>query len=170
MVAEPIDYYFIALRWTHVLAGIFWIGLLYYFNFVQIPTFKELDAPTKNVLIPRLVKRALFWFRWSALITVLAGWLYLASWWAVGRAYTSWLIAILAGAIFGTMMFLNVWGIIWPHQKRIIAATEEAAQGKPAPAEMPIWGKRATIASRFNTALSLPMLFFMTAASHLNLV
>lgn len=173
-MAEPIDYYFIAIRWTHFVAGITWIGLLYYFNFVQVPAFKELQAPTKSALIPTLVKRALFWFRWSALITVIAGWLYFFSWWArfdyFDLVNTSWSLSILAGGIFGTMMLINVWGIIWVNQKKVIAATEAVAQGEPAPAEMPVWGKRATIASRWNTAMSLPMLFFMAAASHLPLI
>ncbi len=171
-MAEAFDVYLIAIRWTHFVFGITWIGLLYYFNFVQIPAFKELDASTKNVLIPKLVKRALFWFRWAALITVAAGWLYFVSilGFAPERAGTSWQISIWAGGILGTMMFINVWGIIWVHQKRIIAATEGVLQGKPAPPEMPVWGKRATIASRWNTAISFPMLFFMGAASHLPLL
>lgn len=176
-MADVAASYFIALRLTHFIAGITWIGLLYYFNFVQVPTFKELDGPTKSVLIPRLVKRALLWFRWTALITVLAGWLYFFSWWAfnsyfplaTGGAVPSetWDLAILAGGLLGTFMLLNVWGIIWRYQKRVIAATVAAAEGKPAPPEMGLWGKRATIASRFNTLLSFPMLFFMASASHL---
>src|SRR3989304_8764637 len=83
-----IDYYFTALRVTHFIAGITWIGLLYWFNFVNIPTFKELDAPTKNILIPRLVKRTLLWFRWSAVVTVVAGWLYFFSWWGGNNYFT----------------------------------------------------------------------------------
>ena len=78
-MAEAVEYYFVALRLTHFLAGIMWIGLLYYFNFVQIPSFKELDAPVRQALIPKLVKRAVFWFRWSAVVTVLVGWLYFFS-------------------------------------------------------------------------------------------
>lgn len=182
MAAGPVDWYFIALRLTHLIAGITWIGLLYYFNFVQVPTFKELDAPTKSILVPRLVKRALFWFRWSALVTVLAGWLYFLSWWAAGTGNSyfplatgsalpqpTWDLAILAGGLLGTFMFINVWGIIWKYQRRVIAATEAAAKGTPAPPEMALWGKRATIASRFNMLMSFPMLFFMASASHLPL-
>ena len=175
-----IDYYFTALRVTHFIAGITWIGLLYWFNFVNTPTFKELDAPTKNILIPRLVKRALLWFRWSAVVTVVAGWLYFFSWWAANNYFTlatgiappsgTWDVSILAGGLLGTFMLLNVWGIIWLNQKKVIAAVEGVAQGKPAPPEMPVWGKRALIASRFNTILSWPMLFFMATASHLPLV
>lgn len=174
MAATAVDYYLIGIRWIHVFAGITWIGLLYYFNFVQVPTFKELDAGVRNALVPKLVRRVLLWFRWSAVITVLAGWTYFFSFWALNsfRPLTgwSWGLSILAGGIFGTMMLLNVWGVIWLHQKKVIAATEGVLQGKPAPAEMPVWGKRATIASRFNMVLSWPMLFFMMTASHLAFV
>jgi uncharacterized membrane protein len=179
-MAEAIDYYFIALRVTHIIAGITWIGLLYWFNFVNVPTFKELDAPTKNILIPRLLKRALLWFRWSAVVTVVAGWLYFFSWWAANNYFSlatgsavpigSWDLSILAGALFGTFLLFNVWGIIWVNQKKVIAAVEGLAQGKPLPPEMPVWGKRTLIASRFNMVLSFPMLFFMASASHLSLV
>jgi len=173
-MVEALDVYFLAIRWTHIVAGITWIGLLYYFNFVQVPTFKELDASTRNVLIPKLVKRVLFWFRWSAVVTVTAGWLYFVSRWATDgfanpAALDWWYYSILAGGLFGTFMLLNVWGIIWLYQKRVIAAVEGLAQGKAAPPEMALWGKRATLASRFNLALSFPMLFFMAAASHLPL-
>lgn len=172
-LAEAIDLFLIVLRWIHVFAGITWIGLLYYFNFVQVPTFKELDAATKNVLVPRLVKRALLWFRWSAVVTVAAGWTYFLTVWTQGSFYNVatrwWSVSILTGGFFGTFMFLNVWGVIWRNQKRIIRATEDLAKGIVAPPEMGKWGKQALIASRMNVALSLPMLFFMTAASHLPL-
>jgi len=171
------ELYLIGLRVTHFIAGITWIGLLYYFNFVQVPTFKELDAPTRSILIPRLVKRVLLWFRWSAVVTVVAGWLYFFSWWAVSGYFPfasgkapptgTWDLAITAGGILGTMMLVNVWGLIWRNQKKIIAATEAAAKGTPLPPEMPMWAKQALIASRFNTVLSWPMLFFKASASHL---
>lgn len=174
MAAEAILYYFIALRFTHILAGIMWIGLLYYFNFVQVPSFKELDAPVRQALVPKLVKRALFWFRWSAIVTVLAGWLYFFSTWIYDRypnpaAAGWWYYSVLAGGLLGTFMLLNVWGVIWLNQKKVIAGTEGVLAGKPAPAEMAVWGKRALIASRFNTVMSVPLLFFMVTASHLNL-
>ncbi len=175
-MVDSTEVYFIALRWTHFFAGITWIGLLYYFNFVQVPTFKELDGATKNVLIPRLVKRALLWFRWSAAVTVLAGWLFFLSRWAIDSAQgpvdltrTWWYVSILTGGLIGTFMFLNVWGVIWRNQKKIIKATEDLAKGTPAPPDMAKWGKQALIASRMNVALSLPLLFFMGAASHLTL-
>ena len=174
MVAEAVDYYFVALRWTHFFAGIMWIGLLYFFNFVQVPLVKELDAPVKAVVVPKLARRALFWFRWSALVTVLVGWLYFFSRWILDgypdlAASGWWYYSILAGGLLGTFMLLNVWGVIWRHQKKVIAAMEGALAGKPAPPEMAVWGKRALIASRFNTVMSVPLLFFMAAASHLAL-
>lgn len=174
MAVTVADVWFIVLRWIHIVAGITWIGLLYYFNFVQVPTFKELDGPTKNILIPKLVKRALYWFRYSAAVTVLVGWLYFFSAWGLGGYLDVtrqwWSVSILTGGLLGTFMLSNVWGIIWRNQKRVIAATEALAKGTPAPPEMGRWGKQALIASRFNTALSLPLLFFMAAASHLPIV
>jgi uncharacterized membrane protein len=176
IMVDATEVYFLGLRWTHFLAGITWIGLLYYFNFVQVPTFKELDGATKNVLIPKLVKRALRWFRWSAVVTVLVGWLFFFSRLAldsaggsVDLARTWWYVSILTGGLIGTFMLMNVWGVIWRNQKRVIQATEELAKGTPAPPDMGRWGKQALIASRMNLALSLPLLFFMGAASHLTL-
>lgn len=173
-MAEAVDFYYIALRMTHFLAGITWIGLLYYFNLVQVPSFKELDAPVRQALIPKLVKRALFWFRWSAVVTVLAGWLYFFSRWILDgypnfAAAGWWYYSILAGGLLGTFMLMNVWGPIWENQKKVIAGTEGVLAGKPAPPEMAVWGKRALIASRFNVVMSVPLLFFMAAASHLAL-
>ncbi len=175
-MVTSLDIWLISLRWIHIMGGITWIGLLYYFNFVQVPAFKEVEAETRTALVPTLVKRALFWFRWSALITVLAGWAFFFSWWAINGYFAlgtgiapptgTWDIAILAGGFLGTMMLINVWGIIWVHQKRIIAATEA---GEVLP-DMGIRTKQAVIASRFNTAMSLPMLFFMVTASHLPLM
>ena len=172
MAVDAADLSLITLRWIHIFAGITWIGLLYYFNFVQVPTFKELDAATKNLLIPKLVKRALLWFRWAAVVTVAAGWLYFLTRWIAIDNFPNvtgvwWYVSILTGGIIGTFMLLNVWGVIWRNQKKIIRATEELAKGKPAPPEMGRWGKQALIASRMNVALSLPLLFFMGAASHL---
>ena len=173
-MVDATEVYFLGLRWTHFFAGIMWIGLLYYFHFVQVPTFKELDGPKKNILIPKLVKRVLLWFRWSAVVTVLAGWVYFFSRLVVDSAAgpvdlsrTWWYVSILTGGLIGTFMLLNVWGVIWRNQKRVIHATEELARGTPAPPEMGKWGKQALVASRMNLALSLPLLVFMGAASHL---
>jgi uncharacterized membrane protein len=152
------------LRWIHFLSGITWIGLLYYFNFVQGPFFAEADASTKSVATQKLVPRALWWFRWAALVTFLSGLVILA----LRRASWSdpWGMTILSGAAFGTLMFLNVWLVIWPNQKTVIAnavATAGGGQANPAAAGA---GRRAFLASRTNVVLSFPMLFFMGAASH----
>src|SRR5437899_2967646 len=118
------------LRWLHFLSGITWIGLLYYFNFVQGPFFAEADASTRSVATQKLVPRALWWFRWSAMVTFLSGLTILilrrASW------SDPWGITILTGAAFGTVMFVNVWRVIWPNQRTVIANAIATAGGKAA--------------------------------------
>lgn len=152
------------LRWIHFLSGITWIGLLYYFNFVQGPFFAEADGSTKSVATQKLVPRALWWFRWAAMFTFLSGVAILA----LRRASWSdpWGLTIMSGGMFGTLMFLNVWLVIWPKQKIVIAnavATAGGGQANPAAAAA---GRRAFLASRTNVVFSFPMLFFMGAASH----
>ena len=227
------------LRWTHFVAGITWIGLLYFFNLVNVPFQKALDADTKKKVNPDLLGRALWFFRWGAVVTVLAGltyyamyilspavknantlgggsinvWFLLFAWltypivlfglefliikkvpaiikdgrifavvmllmvafvtWGLVRFFTammtvggqSWATnqtyAIGIGGAYGIVMMLNVWGIIWPNNKRIIAAT--AGTGPAAPPEL---ARQAFIASRTNAWLSLPMLFFMGISQH----
>jgi uncharacterized membrane protein len=225
----------IILRWAHFVAGITWIGMLYFFNLVNVPFQKGIDADTKKKVNPDLLGRALWYFRWGALITVLAGLTYYAMYilaadvnnanalgrgehvsigyvlgmWlgypivlfviefllikkvpAVikdGRVFAVVMIVLVAiftygliryftsvltvggesfasnkaysigiGGTYGIVMLLNVWGIIWPNNKRILAAT--AGTGPAAPPEL---ARQAFIASRTNTWLSLPMLFFM---------
>src|SRR2546426_320446 len=106
-------------RWVHFLSGITWIGLLYYFNFVQGPFMAEADAATKSVATQKLVPRALWWFRWSAAVTFLSGVVILG----LRRASWSdpWGLTILTGAAFGTVMLANVWRVIWPNQRIVIA-------------------------------------------------
>jgi len=157
-------------RWIHFLAGVVWIGLLYYFNFVQGEFFKEIEAGTKNVAFSKLVPRALFWFRYGALLTFLSGFFILMMRGHEGGFEifkTSWGICILTGSSLGTLMFLNVWLVIWPNQKIAIAsATNVLSGGQPDPNAAAALG-RAGLASRTNVLYSIPMLFFMGAASHL---
>lgn len=161
------------LRWIHFFFGIIWIGHLYYFNFTQGPFFNETDATTKSNAIQKLVPRALWWFRWGAMWTVVSGWAYLGMRTSTpGGAtmfLTSWGVAILTGAMLGTIMWANVWFIIWPAQKVVIESATNVAQGKPAIADAAARGARAAVASRTNVLYSVPMLFCMAAASHLNM-
>ncbi|HEV8341601.1 MAG TPA: urate hydroxylase PuuD [Candidatus Binatia bacterium] len=158
------------LRWIHFLAGITWIGLLYYFNFVQTPFFAETDPAVRSGAIQKLVPRALWWFRWGAMGTFLAGILmYIHKLSELGGAvfYTStYGLAITAGGLLGTIMFLNVWLVIWPNQKVVIASAVQVAQGGQPIADAAARGRRAALTSRTNVVFSIPMLFFMGAASH----
>lgn len=159
------------LRWLHFLAGITWIGLLYYFNFVQGPFMAEADPATKSAATQKLVPRALAWFRWSALITFLSGAAIIGD--RLGRApegtsasSSPWAITIFTGALFGTIMLINVWGVIWRNQKVVIASAKSAASGGQANAAAPAAARRAFLASRTNVVFSVPMLFYMGAATH----
>ncbi|HAJ75798.1 MAG TPA: antitermination protein NusG [Gammaproteobacteria bacterium] len=149
-------------RWIHFFAGVVWIGLLYYFNFVQTEFFKETDATTKSAAISKLVPRALWWFRYGALLTFLSG-LALAAYLASATNYY-----IVIGMLLGTLMFLNVWLIIWPKQKIVIASNEQVLGGGEALPEAAGALAKAGLASRTNTLFSLPMLFFMGASAHLS--
>lgn len=147
-------------RWLHFLAGITWIGLLYYFNFVQGEYFKEADGGAKSDVIQKLVPQALWWFRWAAMFTFLSGCYLLYAFSLNG-------IGIVVGATLGTIMFLNVWLIIWPNQKIVIAsATQVAGGGEALPGAAAALGK-AGLASRTNTLFSIPMLFFMASSRHM---
>ena len=147
-------------RWIHLLAGIAWIGLLWYFNFVQAEYFKEAEASSKSDAIRKLVPRALWWFRWGAMFTFISGIALLGAKHLTGYG-------IIVGAVLGTFMFLNVWLIIWPNQKVVIASAEAAATGgEPDPAAATALAK-AGLASRTNTLFSIPMLFFMASSVHL---
>jgi uncharacterized membrane protein len=138
-------------RWAHVLFGITWIGMLYYFNFVQTEYFKEAEAGAKADALKKLAPRALWWFRWAAMFTFLTG-LYLYA--KLGSAHNPY---IAVGALAGTFMFLNVWLIIWPKQKIICGIVEgDAAAAAP----------KAGLASRTNTLLSGPMLMGMLGSKH----
>ena len=150
-------------RFAHIFFGIMWIGLLYYLNFVQVPAFAKMEPAARTNAIQHLVPRVLLFFRMAALGTVVFGVLYVLGmgiatdgYWTSTRFYS-----ILIGGTMGIIMASNVWFIIWPNQKKIIRASFE---GKPPD---PTWGRKAFLASRTNTMLSIPMLFFMVGALHL---
>ena len=217
------DLFRMLLRWSHFVAGIAWIGLLYFFNLVNVPLMKELDGPTKGKVVPKLMPKALYFFRWGAVVTVLVGMLYFAmyilpsdaqvagksvvAWfhiwlviavvvWAViyllihkindGRVLAACVavvviimsclviylfkgnktIAIGIGGGLGVVMMLNVWGIIWRYQKKIIAWTaDNADNGTPIPAESAQLARKVFLASRTNAWLSLVMLLMMGVSS-----
>ena len=121
------------LRWMHFLAGVTWIGILYYFNFVQTPFFAETEAPVRIGAIQKLLPRALWWFRWGAMITFLAGILiYIMRLGEMGGSlfYSSpYGVTITVGGLMGILMFLNVWLVIWPNQQIVMASTNQVASG-----------------------------------------
>ncbi len=143
-------------RWAHVLFGITWIGLLYYFNFIQGEYFKEAEADAKADALKKLAPRALWWFRWGAMFTFLTG-LYLLH--KVGAtASVTAMPLIWMGALAGIFMFLNVWLIIWPHQQVVLGLKE---------GDGPTSAAKAGLASRTNTLFSAPMLMGMLGSKHL---
>ena len=230
----PTDFetnFLMLLRWLHFLGGVTWVGLLYFFVLVNAPFMKGLDPATKGKVLPALMSRALWWFRWGAVFTVLTGLAYwgsvvgsdarngggsagpvfgtfVAIWtvtwvlmyacvipgkgaldngWVLTAIYAvlvvcacwlflrfndhGWesnrLLAIGLGGGFGWMMMLNVWGVIWRAQKRIIQWTaDNAANGTPMPEKAKYLARQSFLVSRANFVLSFPMLFLMGAASH----
>jgi uncharacterized membrane protein len=233
-ISLPPDFYtnfLMLLRWIHFLAGITWIGLLYFFNLVGFRSMQELDPATRGKVMPGLMLRALWWFRWSALVTVLAGLVYwggavsalaqaagatsgtaMASFfliwtatWGVlyalllpgkGPLNNGWVLAILVATVvvaasclflhfnshgwetnsmlsigigggIGWVLLLNVWGVVWRIQKRLIAWTKANAEnGTPMPEKSARMARMAFLTSRISAWLTVPLLFFMGAASH----
>jgi uncharacterized membrane protein len=155
-------------RWMHYLGGVAWIGMLWYFNFVQGAWFKECEPETKKKATQLLVPRALWWFRWGAMLTFLTGVVLLISKVHMSGGMSvfnsSWGVTIMTGGLLGTIMFLNVWLVIWPAQKIVIAAAKGENVGGADPAAA---AARGGLASRTNTLFSIPLLFMMGAASHL---
>ena len=154
------------LVWIHVLAGVTWIGLLYYFNFVQVPALAEAAAdeggPGGAGLAKYVAPRALWWFRWAAVITWLSGALYL---WRLGIFGDAFMLTpagftIGVGAWLGTIMLFNVWVLIWPNQKKILGMVDASAE------EIGKAKRVALLASRTNTLLSIPMLMSMVGYGH----
>ena len=156
------------LRWLHVLSGVMWIGLLWYFNFVQIPSMPKIPDEHKPAIGKVIAPAALFWFRWAAMATIVTGLLV-----AMLNGYL--LEAILLGLLdgvpkhmaigigmwLGVIMWFNVWFIIWPNQKRALGIVEADADTKAKSA------RTAMLYSRTNTLLSIPMLFAMVAAQNI---
>jgi uncharacterized membrane protein len=155
-------------RWLHVLSGVMWIGLLWYFNFVQIPNMGNIPDEQKPAIGKVIAPAALWWFRWGAMATIVTG-LILA--WMNGYVVQAILLglsdgvpkhtAIGIGMWLGAIMWFNVWFIIWPNQKKALGMVEADAETKAAAAKM------ATLFSRTNTLLSIPMLFAMVSAQNL---
>ena len=155
-------------RWGHYLAGVTWIGLLYYFNFVQTPSFAAFEAGPRTEAVRKLVPRALWWFRYGALLTVLTGLSILAFQEQFDMDYFKSApgISIATGILLAFVMFLNVWLVIWPNQKIFIANAEATAAGGEALPNAATAARKAACASRTNTLFSIPMLFFMGATGH----
>ena len=159
--------------WIHVLAGITWIGLLYYFNFVQVPALaeasKDTGGPGGAGITKYVAPRALWWFRWGAVVTWLSGASYLGhagildDAFALGLTSDPWpngATTIGIGAWLGTIMLINVWGLIWPNQKKILGIVQASAD------EIAKARKVAFVASRTNALLSIPMLMSMVGFGH----
>ncbi len=156
-------------RYAHYLFGITWIGLLYYFNYVQTPAFATFDAPARTEAISKLVPRALWWFRWAAFFTVVSGFFILGFQKNFEGDYMKSPMgaSISTGALLGIIMMLNVWGVIWRNQKTVIASANGVLGGGAALPEAADAGRRAGLASRTNTLFSIPLVFFMAFTSHL---
>jgi uncharacterized membrane protein len=158
-------------RWLHILAGITWIGLLYYFNFVQVPAFAAYgdEARARNIAIDKVARKALWWFRWAAISTFVTGILITI----VTRDYygndfgkRAGGIAITLAMLLGTIMMLNVWGVIWRNQKIVLANAANLVAGGEANPDAAAAGRKAFMASRQNTVFSITMLFFMVYRGH----
>ena len=155
-------------RWLHVLSGVMWIGLLYYFNFVQMPSMPKIPDEQKPAVSKVIAPTALFWFRWAALSTLVTGLIVALLKGYIVHALTLGLVAsgtssstaIGVGMWLGIIMAYNVWMIIWPNQQRALGLVEAAPDVKAKSARM------AMLTSRFNTMLSVPMLFCMIAGAH----
>jgi uncharacterized membrane protein len=158
------------MRWLHVLSGVMWIGLLYYFNFVQIPNMPNIPDDQKPAIGKVIAPAALWWFRWAAMATIVTGlllaWMsgYLVDALTLGAAdgfAVDKSLAIGIGMWLGIIMWFNVWFVIWPNQKKALGIVDVDAATKAASA------RTAMLFSRTNTMLSIPMLYAMVSAQNL---
>ena len=154
------DYIDFIARWAHILFGIAWIGLLYYFNFVQGGYMAKASNEAKVDAFTKLVPSALWWFRWAALLTFLTGLILLY------YIMTALSTGIALGVVMGIIMAANVWFVIWPNQKVVIASNESVQAGGEADPNAAGSAAKALLASRTNTFFSAPMLYFMVAHAH----
>ena len=161
-------YWLFFVRWLHVLSAIMWVGLLFYFNFVQTPTVPKIPEDLRPAIPRFIMPEALFWFRWAALSTIIWGlllaWMngYLVDALAIGLTDGSGRSAAIGiGMWFGLIMAYNVWFIIWPKQQIALGLVEADASLKPAA------GRTAMLFSRTNTMLSIPMLYAMVSAQNI---
>lgn len=154
-------------RWLHVISGVMWIGLLWYFNFVQIPSMPKIPDEQKSAVSKVIAPTALFWFRWAALSTVITGLIlatlngYIMQALLLGYFKGGQATYIGLGMWLGLIMAYNVWMIIWPNQQKVLGLVEASDDEKKAAA------RAALLASRFNTMFSIPMLYFMVAAQNI---
>ena len=154
-----------AFRWLHVMVGVMWIGLLWYFNFVQIPSMPKIPDEHKPAISKVIAPEALFWFRYSALLTVITG---LIVAWLNGYGHDALMLgegyqAIGLGMWLAIIMAINVWFIIWPNQKRALGIVDAEPEVKAKSAKV------AMLTSRTNTLLSVPMLYLMVAQQNVGL-
>jgi hypothetical protein len=161
-------------RWLHILVGIMWIGLLYYFNFVQVPAFAAYgdEGKARNIAIDKVARKALWWFRWAAISTFITGILITG----ITKDYfeggeTGWgrfagNVGISLGMVLGTIMMLNVWGVIWRNQKIVLANAATLLAGGEANPAAAAAGRKALMASRANAIFSVAMLYFMVYRAH----
>lgn len=153
-------------RWLHVLSGVMWIGLLWYFNFVQIPSMPKIPDDQKPAIGKVIAPAALFWFRWGAMATIVTGLILAALNGNLGEAVALGITdggastAIGIGMWLGAIMWFNVWFVIWPNQKKALGIVDADADAKKAAA------RTAMLFSRTNTMLSIPMLFCMVTAQN----
>jgi uncharacterized membrane protein len=158
-------------RWLHIVFGIAWIGLLYYFNFVQVPAFAAYgdEAKARNISIDKLARKALWYFRWAAVSTFVTGILITAlteDYFNDTFGTSARGLSISLGMILGTVMLLNVWGVIWRNQKVVLANAANVLAGGQADPNAPAAGRKALMASRTNAIFSVSMVWFMVYTSH----